>query len=112
MKMNRQRKKKLENAKQPKKRVSQQIMALCHDCKLPIFRKEDFIVRPEVWEAAKMSPEGGCLHQACLENRIGRKLETIDFLVVYGGESKTDTGMKLKVLDQEAYLRFNKMMGY
>lgn len=120
MKMNRQQKKKKKEKKQQKReqkqlqknRVSEQTMELCHDCKLPILWKENYIVRPEVWEAAKMPPKGGCLHLACLETRIGRKLETADFLVVYGGESKTDTGMKLTVLDLEAYVRFNDAMGY
>lgn len=95
-----------------KNRVSQQMMELCHDCKLPILWKENYIVRPDVWEAAKMTPKGGCLHLKCLEARIARKLETADFLVVYGGESKTGAGMMLTVLDLEAYLCFNEAMGY
>lgn len=95
-----------------KNRVSQQTMELCHDCKLPILWKENYIVRPDVWEAAKMTPKGGCLHLKCLEARIERNLETADFLVVYGGESKTGTGMMLTVLDPEAYFQFNKAMGY
>jgi NAD-dependent SIR2 family protein deacetylase len=95
-----------------KNRVSQQTMDICHDCKMSILWKENYIVRPDVWEAAKMTPKGGCLHLKCLEARIERKLETADFLVVYGGESKTSTGMILTVLAPEAYLRFKEAMGY
>lgn len=109
---NRKQKKMNKKKKQQKQRFSQKTMELCHDCKLPIFWKENYIVRPDVWKAAKMMPKGGCLHLDCLEARIGRKLETADFLVVYGGERKTDTGMMLTVLDLNAYLKFNVAMGY
>lgn len=93
-------------------RFSQQTMELCHDCQLPILWKETYIVRPRIWAAAKMPPKGGCLHLNCLETRIGRKLETADFLVVYAGECNTSTGMRVTVLDPEAYLQFNVAMGY
>ena len=85
-------------------------MSICHDCSLPIAWRETYIVRPEVWAAAEMPPHGGYLHLACLETRIGRELETADFLVVYVGEDSA--AMNMQVLDLASYLRFNDVMGY
>ena len=57
-----------------------------------------------------MPPHGGYLQLACLETRIGRELETADFLVVYVGEDSA--AMNMQVLDLASYLRFNDVMGY
>ena len=103
-------KKKRREQMKRKKKLSDLQMDTCHDCSLPIAWRENYIVRPEVWAAAGVPPKGGCLHLACLETRIGRKLETADFLVVFNGEDSE--GMKLKVLDLKAYLQFNDEMGY
>jgi hypothetical protein len=63
-----------------------------------------------VWANAGVPPNGGYLHLACLETRIGRKLVTADFLVVYNGENSA--GIKMRVLDLNSYLQFNDEMGY
>ena len=111
MKKRKQKKQKRSKKQRAKKQpLSDQEMAICHDCSLPITWRESYIVRPEVWQAAGMPPKGGYLHLACLETRIGRKLETADFLLVYVGE--TPTGIQMKLLDREAYFRFNEEMGY
>ena len=109
---NRQQRRKLKKVKKLKKmkQLSAQQMAICHACRLPIAWRENYIVRPEVWANAGVPPNGGYLHLACLETRIGRKLETADFLVVFNGEDSE--GMKLNVLDLKAYLQFNDEMGY
>ncbi len=91
-------------------KLSARQMSICHDCSLPIAWRETYIVRPEVWAAAEMPPHGGYLHLACLETRIGRELETADFLVVYVGEDSA--AMNMQVLDLASYLRFNDVMGY
>ena len=91
-------------------KLSARQMGICHDCSLPIAWRENYIVRPEVWAAAEMPPHGGYLHLTCLETRIGRELETADFLVVYVGEDSA--AMKMQVLDLASYLRFNDEMGY
>ena len=90
-------------------KLSARQMGICHDCSLPIAWRENYIVRPEVWAAAEMPPHGGYLHLACLETRIGRELETADFLVVYVGEDSA--AMNMQVLDLASYLRFNDVMG-
>jgi hypothetical protein len=43
-------------------------------------RAELYTVRENVWKAADMEPEGGCLCIGCLENRLGRALRPKDFL--------------------------------
>lgn len=98
-----------KNMKGKKKRSDEQT-EVCHDCKLPITWKDLYIVRPEVWAASGLRPKGGCLHLACLEARIGRKLEIADFLLVYKGEDSR--GIKVRVLDLIAYIQFNSNMDY
>ncbi|QDS88764.1 hypothetical protein EC9_29580 [Rosistilla ulvae] len=93
-----------------KKKLSAQQMAICHNCSLSISWRENHVVRPEVWAAAGMLPSDGHLHRACLETRLRRKLELADILVMYVGENSE--GIKMRVLDLEAYLEFNDAMGY
>jgi hypothetical protein len=40
---------------------------------------EIYIVKEQVWKAARMEPYGGCLCICCLEKRIGRTLTPKDF---------------------------------
>jgi len=40
---------------------------------------EVYSVHSSVWEAAGMSPKGGCLCIGCLEQRLGRQLHPTDF---------------------------------
>ena len=51
-------------------RLSEQVMGHCHDCNEEILWKENFIVRPTVWQKAGMMPKAGCLHLKCLESRL------------------------------------------
>jgi hypothetical protein len=37
------------------------------------------MVRDELWAAAGMTPDGGCLCIECLEARLGRQLDRSDF---------------------------------
>lgn len=92
--------------------VSQRQMATCHDCGKPVLYREHWITRPEVWAESGMKPNGGCLHQACLEERLGRKLVEADFLVIVKGDIKTTGVMKLEIMDKAAYSAFNVAMGY
>jgi hypothetical protein len=40
---------------------------------------EWYMVRDELWAAAGMTPDGGCLCIECLEARLGRQLDRSDF---------------------------------
>ena len=40
---------------------------------------EVYTVKNDVWKAAGMEPDGGCLCIKCLEKRLGRKLKPQDF---------------------------------
>jgi hypothetical protein len=40
---------------------------------------EVYTVKNDVWKAAGMEPDGGCLCIKCLEKRLGRKLTVQDF---------------------------------
>jgi hypothetical protein len=42
-------------------------------------RSEIYQVQNTVWEAAGMTPAGGCLCIGCLERRLGRRLRADDF---------------------------------
>ena len=42
-------------------------------------RSEFYMVHDEVWAAAGIEPNGGCLCVGCLEKRLGRKLWSGDF---------------------------------
>ncbi len=59
--------------------------AECIDCGTetnpigPDQRSEMYMVHDDVWEAAGMTPNGGCLCIGCLEKRLGRQLRAGDF---------------------------------
>ena len=57
----------------------------CSECgKLCLIPKDVYIVRGEIWREAGMAGwNSGCLHQRCLEKRIGRRLTPNDLLVRY-----------------------------
>ena len=54
--------------------------ANCTDCRwcTPLLG-EYYMVHDNVWKAAGMEPEGGCLCIGCLEERLGRMLTPDDF---------------------------------
>lgn len=60
-------------------------MAVCIDCNTetnpvgPGQRSEMYMVHDDVWAAAGMEPNGGCLCVGCLEKRLGRRLWSGDF---------------------------------
>lgn len=63
-----------------------EVTALCVDCGVDTnptdgleLRSEFYMVHDEVWAAAGMEPNGGCLCVGCLEKRLGRKLWAGDF---------------------------------
>jgi hypothetical protein len=75
-------KEKLQRFKKLKQRRMENY-ATCVDCQQPMSVREHlYIVRGEVWRAAAMERwDSGCLHEACLEKRLGRKLTKDDYLV-------------------------------
>ena len=49
----------------------------CAHCEKPLYY--EYVVTPEVWEAAGMDYHGGVLHLECLEEKLGRQLVPGDF---------------------------------
>lgn len=67
-----------------KAKVGNMVLGKCKDCGKPILRREDYLVRPEIWAEAGMGSDyygTGFLHQTCLEKRLGRALVPDDLMV-------------------------------
>jgi hypothetical protein len=70
-------------------RLGNTILGKCVDCKEPCLIRDEYIVRPEVWEQAGMKGwTAGFLHQGCLAKRLGRDLTAEDYLANADGESR------------------------
>ncbi len=55
----------------------------CLECSEPTLGDEPYMAQDEIWRLATRQSNGkGHLHVACLEKRIGRKLEEADFTVL------------------------------
>jgi len=55
---------------------------MCAHCAKPLYY--EYVVKPDVWEAASMEYYGGTLHLECLEERLGRQLRIDDFAGPFG----------------------------
>jgi hypothetical protein len=55
----------------------------CVDCAVDTAAiGEYYMVWPDVWERAEVAPDDGMLCVGCLEDRIERRLSTLDFMAV------------------------------
>ena len=58
------------------------VLGTCHDCGKACYGRDDYIVKPAVWSAARLSGwRSGFLHLKCLEKRLGRRVKKKEFLL-------------------------------
>jgi hypothetical protein len=79
-----------------KKRKSK--TAVCDHCQQPVTGADLlYIVRSEVWaEAGMKGRDGGHLHLACIEERLGRKMRPVVDLLVWVFD-KTPNGWNCRI---------------
>jgi hypothetical protein len=58
----------------------------CLHCGNPCDLRDSYLVRDSVWaNAVRPGWKSGFLHLACLEERLGREVETSEFIIAPGG---------------------------